>query len=179
VPDLIAPARLSLLGALVVVALTACSQQADPQAPVATTTAASPSPTATDAADEAAVADVVADYVDAMVTMENSAQVDPAPMHGIATETVAKAEAKRVKDLVDQGIHREGRPTLGEATVTVDGDSARYEVCMDQDDWVGVLGDQTVGSSYGPLPTGWSLTRTDGDWLVSATIPQEQVRVTC
>jgi len=171
--------RLSSVGALVVVALAACSQEAAPQAPAPTTSAPTASPTATGAADETAVRDVVAKYVDAMVTMENSAQVDPAPMHGIATDTVANAEAKRVKDLVDQGIHREGRPTLGEATVTVDGDSARYEVCMDQDDWVGVLGDQKAGSDYGPLPTGWTLTRTDGDWLVSATIPQEQVRVTC
>ncbi|ROS30711.1 hypothetical protein EDF34_0350 [Cellulomonas sp. PhB150] len=161
--------------------LAGCSSDPEPaDAPSASpTTSATPTPTADDAQAEAAVAEVVEKYVAAMASMENEGQVDPAPMFGIASDAVAKEESARVKDLVDQGIHREGHPTLGEPTITVDGTTARYEVCMNQDGWVGVYEDQKLATEYGPLPTGWDLTLADDAWTVTATVPDKDVTLTC
>lgn len=78
----------------------------------------------------AAVTDVMGRYIDAIVQMENSGQVDPAPLRDIAGPDIIDVEVKRVADMVQQGIHREGAPTLGEPVVTVNGDVARYEACM-------------------------------------------------
>lgn len=174
-------AALSCTAALVLV-VAGCTPGSEPEpssTPTPSTPSVSTSPTPDDAQAEAAVSDVVARFVDAMVAMENSGEVDPAPMYGIASDDVAKAESARVKDLVDQGIHREGRPTLGEPTITVDGSTARYEVCMDQDKWVGVYEDQKLGTNYGPLPTGWELTLVGDAWTVTATVPDAEVSITC
>ena len=175
------PVRATAVGGVLVALLAACSASPEPAddpspSPTTATTAASAEPSA---AAEEAVSAVVEKYVTAMVTMENSGQVDPAPMFGIASDDVAKQEAARVKDLVDQGIHREGHPTLGEPTITVDGSSARYEVCMDQDAWVGVYEDQKLATDYGPLPTGWDLALVDDAWVVTATVPDKDVTLTC
>jgi len=174
---------LALSSSVLVLAAAAACTTGNPAPPATTTTAAqTPTPSATpsvDAAAVAAVTDVMGRYIDAIVQMENSGQPDPAPLRDIAGDAIIDQEVLRVADLVKQGIHREGRPALGEPQVTVDGDTARFEVCMDQDDWVGVLGDQKVGSDYGPLPTGWDLSLVDGVWRVTADVATAEVSVTC
>lgn len=170
------------LGAVAWLLLAACTEDAtDPSAgtsPTASTTSTQPSAASVDE-QAAAVTEVMGRYIDAIVQMENSGEADPAPLRDIAGEAVIEEEVLRVADLVEQGIHREGRPVLGEPQVTVDGDAARFEACMDQDDWVGVMGDQRVGSDYGPLPTGWDLTLVDGVWRVTDGVATAEVSVTC
>lgn len=169
----------SILVLLFVVTVSLVGACAGPGGEPPVSVGASLTTTPTSTVDEVAVERVFRAYLAGVVEMENSGDLDPAPLYGLTTDEVAGEQATRVMEHADIGVHREGAPKLGDPVITVDGDEALLEVCMDQDDWIGVRGDQRIVRNDGFLPRGYLLSRSEGRWLVSGIVPRVQVKLTC
>lgn len=169
----------------VVLALGACGTTEDEPAPTTPSPTQAPTPEPepepTEDAEVPAVLDVFERYVAALVEMENGPDPDPTALFGVAGEQVTIDQVQRVQRYADQGIRRVGEPEVGTAEVAVDGDTARLEVCIDEDGWT-AESDQGAAiqeDPLGPRPRAFELTREDGAWLVTALLPQEGASITC
>lgn len=183
-PDRARPLLVPVLVVLLAAAGCSAGEPTPEPTPVPTVTQTdgpSVEPTATEAPDVAAIEDVFGRYVDAIVTMENGPTVDPALLYDVAAEQVTTDEIQRVLRYQEMGIRRVGAPEVGEPVVTVDGDTARLEVCFDEDDWTAEseAGQAIVEEPFGPLPRVFELTRGDGGWLVSAVVVDDPATITC
>jgi hypothetical protein len=73
-----------------------------------------------------------------------------------------------------------GEPEIGEPEVTIDGDSARAEACVDQSSWGVVVNGQTQPPlNVEPGPVAVSLARRDGAWIIVDRIPVKEATLTC
>lgn len=140
-----------------------------------------PEPTPTEDPDVAAIEDVFARYIDAIVTMQNEQKPDAALLYGVAGEEVVIDEMQKVLRYVDMGLRRVGAPEVGEPQVTVDGDTARLEVCINEDTWTAEVdsGAEIVGDPLGSRPRVYALTQSDDGWMVTALLPQDSAVIVC
>ncbi|PSK99776.1 hypothetical protein CLV30_11779 [Haloactinopolyspora alba] len=173
--------------AIVGLSLASCSDDTknEPAGSIIEPTASSLStPNATgpsEAADIAAVRQVHAEYWDAVITSENRpTTADRSLFDGIATGAAVETQLADVGSLKEDGIRRLGAPTLGEPAITVDGDSATVEVCVDSSTWGAAVGDTTAPpQTPHPRPSVVALERTDETWLVTEQIPSDEATITC
>ncbi|MEO3750851.1 hypothetical protein [Streptomyces sp. B6B3] len=137
-----------------------------------------------ESAAEAEVADLYLAYWDAVIELENGDELDRSLFDGLATTGVVESEVGRVSAFKDNGVHREGEPTIENVTVTIDGDTARIEACKNEADWRVVDGNGEVPDAVPenlqrPHPNVVTAERTDGEWLITATLPTEGATITC
>lgn len=175
-----------LLGPVIVVlAVTAllvgCAEEATPEQGSGVPPASSPTPSEAPEDDVAAITDAFERYLDAVVAMENGPSPDPALLFGIATDDVAGEHVRRAAEYQSNGIRRVGEPAVGTPDVSVDGEEARLEVCIDEDGWTAEVADGTpvTASPEGPTPRVYGFAQVDGAWLVSALVPQVEATITC
>ncbi|WP_165984518.1 hypothetical protein [Streptomyces sp. YIM 98790] len=133
-----------------------------------------------DAADVAALEQLHADYWAAIVELENGAELKPDPLRGIAADLLIEAQLSRMYPIRNSGHVREGEPVVGNVTVTVEGDAATVESCVDEDDWIIVKdGEEVPLDKTGPGPRVFLAERTDGAWLLTEQRPIEEATITC
>ncbi|MEO3750853.1 hypothetical protein [Streptomyces sp. B6B3] len=134
-------------------------------------------------ADVAALTDLYETYWDALVQLDNSTDPDPALLEGLATQSATETEISRMQAYHAQGIRRQGEPTFGDITVTVDGDTAIIEACKSESDWqfvdengeeVEVEGDLTVRE-----PNVVAAERSSDGWLIGDTLAMEEATISC
>ncbi|RIQ13304.1 hypothetical protein DY240_25910 [Jiangella rhizosphaerae] len=170
-----------------VLAAAACSGESDE--PTGLETSAAPSetaaPTTTEDPDAAAVADIEAlyqNYWDTIIAMENvqDEQASYAALQQVAIELIAQTQIANLRGLVDAGVTRDGEPVIGPPEVTVDGDTARAEGCVDEDGWnVYYNGEPVERELAGPQPRVFDLERVDGRWLITELVDQTEATITC
>ncbi len=90
----------------------------------------------------------------------------------------------RVSSFKDNGIHREGEPTIDDITVTIDGDTARVEACKNETGWAVIddgeeVPDAVPENLLQPHPNVVTAERVSGEWLINATLPTEGATITC
>ncbi|KAB8163821.1 hypothetical protein FH609_019410 [Streptomyces sp. 3MP-14] len=133
---------------------------------------------------EAALTELYTGYWDALVGLENSGELDASLFEGIAASRVAEQELTRVRSYADAGLHRSGEPTVENVTVTVDGETARVESCVSEEDWPMVDGETVLPDVIpeelrAPHPHGVTATLTEGSWLIDGTLPAEEATLSC
>lgn len=148
----------------------------------------SPAPTADEAPstapsgdeDVAAIQQLYADYWEALIASENGPDPDPALFDGIAAGGILEAQVARVQNMVDEEQRRVGQPIIGEAQVSVDGDQARAEACVDQQPWGVVVQEQTQPPlDIEPDPIGVVLEREGTSWIIVDRIPIANATISC
>jgi hypothetical protein len=145
-----------------------------------TPTGATDEPTDDAAADISAVEQLHAAYWEALVGVENGGDLDPGSFAGIATDAVIEQDLSRIDSIRGSGHQREGEPVIDNVTVTVDEDEARIESCVNEDDWILVAdGEEVPLDKEGPTPRVVIAERTDGAWLISNFLSQEEATLTC
>lgn len=170
----------------VVMGLTGCSSDSEEPTGLDVTAGSSESPpdepsgpSQTD--DVAAIEQLYADYWDAVIASENGPNPDPTLFDGIATGAAVESHVSRVQRMVEEEQQRFGEPTVGDVKVTVDGDTARAEACVDQQDWGVIVQGQTQPPFEGlkPGPMGTLLERTADGWLIVDDMSVKEASVTC
>ncbi|UED85583.1 hypothetical protein [Streptomyces profundus] len=136
------------------------------------------------AEDTAALTELYERYWAALVTLENEGELDPALFDGITTPGLAEQELLRVSGLIENGLTREGEPLISDVTVSVDGDTARVESCMNQADWPLVSEGEVVPGLLpeeltAPHPQVVTAERASGAWLIDATLLTEEATISC
>ncbi|MGP4110250.1 hypothetical protein ACTWP5_04945 [Streptomyces sp. 4N509B] len=135
-------------------------------------------------ADTAALEQLYTDYWDAMVALENGEELDATLFDGITTVAVAEEEVIRVQTFKDNGLRREGEPTIDTVTVAVDGDTATIEACKNEDGWNVVHQGEVVPDVVPEdllVPHAHIVTveRSDEGWLINGTRPREEATISC
>lgn len=155
----------------------------DDTEPSAEPTTLAPTPTVTDSADTEAVAEVKAAYEaywDVVIASENDPVEDRSIFEGVATGLAVETQMARIRSLIEDGIHMIGEPEIGEPEISVDGDEAHVEACVDTSTWGAAVGDVTAPpNAAAPRPTVVTMTRADDTWLVSEQLPAEGATITC
>lgn len=142
-------------------------------------------PTPTEDPDAAAIAAIEAQYQaywDAVVASENGQDEATSypELQAVATEVVVQTQIANVRELVNTDVTRDGEPVVGPPQVTVDGDTARLESCVDEDGWnVYQNGEPLDRELLGPQPRVFDLEQVDGQWLVSELVDQSEATITC
>lgn len=169
---------LVLVGTL---AVAGCSGD-DPQT-TATTSAATPTDTPTQTGDARAVAEITAlneAYWGAVVESQNGPNPDPALFEGIAQTAIVEGLISSAQQLEGEGIHRTGEPTVGEPHITVDGTSARLEVCVDETSWGAVRGDEELpADTRGATPRVFEVLRDGEAWILTRNVAQQEATISC
>ena len=150
------------------VALVAAGCGDDPEPETLPTFTGSPSASASDA--KGAVEAAYRAYEDATEDMAASGNPDPAQLRPYATQERAQEDAENLAILFDQDFRIVGTTTIDVRSVTVTGEEAVVEACIDASKWITVK----KGESPEPGETGQSpglarvqLVQQDERWLVS------------
>lgn len=168
---------LTLFAAL---AIAGCSDD-DPE-PAETLT---PAPTLTPTPDATAeaiaqITDVYDQWWDATIAATNAGSLDPAPFEGIASDIAINEQLLVVRQLNDGGITRSGEPEVAEPQITVDGETARVEGCVDESGWaVTVDGEEMPADDRGATPRVFDYANQNGTWVVAALVAQQEATITC
>lgn len=173
-------AALSALALGMLIAACGADEPATEATPTPTATAAPTAPKSDDAEAIAEIQAVYRAYWDAMVAAESGPSADPALFEGIATVPVIELNMRIVQGFIQNGIHREGAPDVAEPSVSVDGDTARIEGCVDLTESKLMAGDTEVGIQHtGPEPRVYDAERSGDAWLISAEVDQAEATITC
>ncbi len=134
-----------------------------------------PAFSATPSASADATADVEAayrGYTKATETLAASGDPDPAVLRPYATPELAQKDAETFALLFDQDFRMVGSMGVDVREVTVTGDSARLEACLDTTTWVTVKAGEEPDPTETGQPAGIAVVdvvQQGGKWLVSAT----------
>lgn len=157
------PAAVLLLAALV----GGCSDdgETEPRGSDAPTPPADPTPTETNPVDDVRAAWEA--YWAAVIASENEGDPSPERFAGVATGGHVEQQLNKVRGYQEIGFVRVGEPEITEVEVTVDGETATVEGCVNQDVWGAKLnGKKIAPPDLGPLPAGAGLELVDGNWLI-------------
>ena len=154
-----------MLAALAGAALVTAGCGDDPEPEALPSFTASPS-----ADDETAVEAAYREYEDAIEAMAASGDPEPAQLRPYATPERAQEDAENLAILFDQDYRVVGTTSIDVRSVTVTGEKAVVEACIDASKWITVK----KGESPAPGETGDApglarvdLVQQDGRWLVS------------
>ena len=154
------------VGGVLTAGLVGCTSSAKepPGLTASPTVSVTPTPEPTDdtAAVEAAILDVYRRFWAANVVAERG-NPDPTLYEGIAVGMAVELELAVARQYQEQGIVKEGEPSLSEVTVFVDGDTARVGACVDHSGWVPA---GAPPPSPAVVPTEVVFEQVDGAWLV-------------
>lgn len=135
-----------------------------------------------DAEDVAALEELHADFWDARIRSFNGPSVDPDLYDGLATTGFAESQLLGYvqSELVARDARRDGRPTLSDVTVTLNGDKAVIDSCLDTSEWRFLVGGEEVPIDLGePEPSVLQATRTPDGWLMERFLPTRRSNLTC
>lgn len=173
---------LALVGTL---AMSGCGNGDEPEVestlpasePTTTTTTVAPDP---DLAAAETITAVYHQWWEAVIQAENEGLIDAGPFEGLATNVVIDRQLLSVRTNAKDGILRVGEPTVSEPVVTVNGDAARVEGCVDESTWGAEKdGEPLPSDTRGPTPRVFDFVRQDDTWIVSERLPQEEATITC
>lgn len=111
-------------------------------------------------------------YEAATEEMAASGDPDPAKLRPYATAARAQKDAETLAVLFDQNYRIVGETGIEVRSVTVTGDKAVVEACIDTTKWITVeKGKQPAPDETGPPPglARVQMVHEGGDWLVSST----------
>lgn len=110
------------------------------------------------------------------IASENNADASPEPFRDVATGSVVERQLKSVRDYAEMGLVRVGAPEFRDAEVTVDGDTAVVDFCMNEDTWgAEVDGEPVPAPDFGFRPRQNRLELRDDAWLVVDSGPSEEI----
>lgn len=171
--DVVRAARTWRLSALMLALVTsaalttACGDDAEPgDLP---TLSSSPSATA-DA--ESAVEAAYRGYQKATEEIAASGNPNPATLRPYATAERAQKTAEDLSLLIDEGFRIVGTQKIDVRSVTVDGEKAVLEACIDATEWITVKKGETPGpgeKGQAPDLASVDLVQQGGEWLVSGS----------
>jgi hypothetical protein len=136
-----------------------------------------------DSGDDVATLEALHDaYWDAFVEASNGPIVDSALFEGVATTGVIERRLGYVQtELVGRNARRQGEPAISDVAVTIDGDNARIESCVDSTNWTLIVeGEEVPTTSSGPKPFAMTAERGPGsDWLINEVLTTDDAEITC
>jgi hypothetical protein len=153
--------------------------------PPATTETTSPAETPTnDSGDDVATLEALNEqYWDVFTNLQNNPRIDAEAYDGIAGGLVVERDLGYIRaQLVDNELHREGAPEISNVAVTVDGDAARIEMCVDETEWPVFKDDEELDFNLGISATAVTAERTSEQWLISEILLSEEdedMEITC
>lgn len=120
-------------------------------------------------------------YWDAFVNVSNDPRIDTDLFAGITTDALAERKLSYVdRELIANDVRREGEPELSDVTVTVDGDTAQVEACLDESSWKILHDGEEVSWEFGdPVPAPMRAERTAEGWVLTDDVAQEEATITC
>jgi hypothetical protein len=136
-------------------------------------------------ADVAALERLYQEYWDARIELENSEELDFSLYDGITTSAVREQEGSQLQQFRNDGISRQGEPSITDVTVEVTGDTARIEACKSEEGWDvvqngDVIPDAVPETLLEPHPYLVAAERSADNWLISRTsLPKEEATITC
>ncbi|MGP3968163.1 hypothetical protein [Streptomyces sp. 6N223] len=136
-------------------------------------------------ADVAALERLYQEYWDARIELENTEELDFSHYDGITTSAVVEQEGTQLQQFRNDGIYRQGEPTITDVTVEVTGDTARIEACKSEEGWDvvqngDVIPDAVPETLLAPHPYLVAAERSADSWLISRTsLPKEEATITC
>lgn len=137
-------------------------------------------PDDTEAADVAELEGLYDAFWDARIRSHNGPSVDADLYDDIATTGFAEAELGYVQsELIANEARREGEPVVSDVTVTVDGDRATIDSCVDESRWLLVAGGEEVPLDLGTEPHVVTATRTEDGWRIDDRLPIKRSDLTC
>jgi hypothetical protein len=95
---------------------------------------------------------------------------NPAILRPYATAELAQKTAEDLSLLIDDGFRIVGTQKIDVRSVTVNGDKADLEACVDPSEWITVKQGETPAPGEKGQPSGIALVdlvQQDGEWLVS------------
>lgn len=178
------PARVvvsALAAAGVVFACAACSGESNEPTGLETssTPAETTDPTPTDDPAVAEVEAAYAQYWDVLVASENNLDETYEPLASVMTDELAQRQVADIRGLVADGVTRDGAPDTGTPAVSVDGDTARVESCVDETPWNVYYNEQPVPQETGVRVRVIDFERIDGEWIVVDLVDQSEATITC
>lgn len=172
-----------------VLAVSTCSSDIDAMPETAPPTAAaptdsSPAPTPTPTPvedDEAELAALFLAYWDSVADLWNDPRLEPEVLADVATDARTEAVLTYVhSELIENSAHRRGEPEFGEITVTLDGESAVVEACLDQSEWKLIANGNEVPVDLSEVrPSVVTAIRIDDSWLIEDALGHEEASITC
>jgi len=111
-------------------------------------------------------------YQKATEEIAASGNPNPATLRPYATAERAQKTAEDLSLLIDEGFRIVGTQKIDIRSVTIDGEEADLEACVDPSEWITVKeGETPAPGEKGQAPglARVDLVQQDGDWLVSAS----------
>lgn len=176
--------RAALVAAAAALTLAACGGDAEEPTGLSTSDS-TPSPEATktssEDADTAELKDLYKRYWDAYGKAASGPNLDPALFKGVTTRGFMELKLAAIdRELRTNDLRLIGDAKLSNVTVTIDGDSARVEACLDKSRWRLLEGKKTIQSDFGkPEPDVMSAKRSADGWLFGANVPTKEATITC
>lgn len=169
----------TILG-VVLLSVVGCSNDGEPESSPTTES----TPVDEDAADKAALATLYGAYWTAIIQAEADLNADPAGLGEVMTPDAAQQYAEFIQQKVDFELFRSGEPVVSDdLTITVDGDAAVVEGCVDHTTWVvGSRSGTGIEQMFPPGPQPyvvWAERQGDGEWLISQTRFGDGARILC
>ena len=144
------------------------------------TATTSDEPDGSDEADVADLEELYDAYWEARIRSHNGPSVDADLYDGIATTAFAEAELGYVQsELIAHEARRDGRPVVTALSVTVDGDRATIDSCVDESGWLLVAAGEEVPLDLGTEPQVVTAARTDDGWRIDDRLPTKRSELTC
>ncbi|WP_116947047.1 hypothetical protein [Jiangella endophytica] len=178
------PARavVSALGAAGVV-LTAAACSGESEEPTGLTTSTGPAETADPTpTEDPAVADVEAAYArywEVLVASENGLDETYEPLVSIMSDALAQRQVADIRGLAEDGVTRDGAPDVGVPEVSVDGDTARVQSCVDETPWNVYYNEQLVPQETGIRARVIDFERIADEWIVVDLVDQSEATISC
>ncbi|PSK98280.1 hypothetical protein CLV30_12066 [Haloactinopolyspora alba] len=154
----------------------------------ASTTAKSGAPTATGGStpaedpEAAAVAEVEAAYQrywDVVVAAENSGEDSYEHLKTVANELIVQEQVAEIRSMREDHITRDGAPQIGTPQVTVDGETARVESCVDEHTWNVYYKGELADQESDPQARVFDFKRDDDRWIVVDLVAKAEATITC
>lgn len=171
----------AVLAAAVVLSLTACGDD-EPVADSIPTTDPTSEPTPTEDSTAAAVAEVEAayqEYWDVVVAAHNSGEDSYAELKTVTNEEVAQLHVAQIRGMREDHITRDGAPDIGTPQVSVDGDTARVQSCVDEHSWNVYYKEELAEQESDPQPRVFDFERVDDHWVVVDRVNKDEATIEC
>ena len=166
-----------------VLSVAACGDDdpsADPTPQIEPDTSSEPATTEDPTA--AAVAEVEAayeQYWDVVVAAHNSGEDSYEQLKTVTDEQVAQLVVAEIRGMRDDSITRDGEPDIGTPQVSVDGDTARVESCVDEHSWNVYYKGELADQESDPQPRVFDFARVDDQWIVVERVNKDEATITC
>lgn len=142
--------------------------------------ATTPAETPSENPDVAQLKELYAKYWDAYGKAASGPKTEPKLFEGVTTRDFTEEKLSEIGQFVERNHRLVGQAKLSQVTVTLNGDSAQVEACLDTSEWKIIENGKTIQSDFGdPAPVVLSAKRSDEGWLFDDSKPTKEATIAC